>query len=132
MSINQNKAFAVKNASSIIIERNGIGKSGASAVISAGKSEIQHELETVGYRSKGSCAKKNNNDFDWVGFNQNGDQAEPYVFCVAEVRSSSGGSASNPSGNLHYYKIKTFYQFDIPVFNNLFQWTIEGTTKAMM
>lgn len=127
MSINQNKAFAVKNSVVRIIERNGIGK-GIDELVSDPKfiKEIKDELNTASYRSTGKCG-------DWIGIKADGTKGTPSVICIAIVASdSSSKNNSNPSQRLHYYKVKTFYQFDIPGFKDFFQWTIEGTTKAMM
>ena len=134
MSINQNKAFAVKNAIVRIVERHGVGKGNLDSLMAENeiKDEIFEELDAAGYRSKGKCDANEG----WKGYNVKGENNEPYVFCLMLV--TSGGDSSteasnkNPSGKLHYYKVKTFYQFDIPGLVDLFQWSIEGTTKAMM
>ena len=126
MSINQSKAFAVKNSIIRIIERYGTEVVAVSQLASSDdfKKEIKNELESVGYRSKGKCDKK-----DEVGFNTQGEIKEPYVICISLIKAS--GSSLNPNSGFHYFKVRTFYQFDIPVINEVFHWSIDGTTKAM-
>ena len=72
MSINQSKAFAVKNSIIRIIERHGINNMTVADLANDGagnensfKNEISRELATVGYRSTISCDETD----DWVGFN---------------------------------------------------------------
>ena len=142
LSINQNKAFAVKNAIIRVIERHGKSvNSAAGLVLEPGfSSEIKKELEEVQYRTNGICNRPSKGDTGWTGFNSEGEvtfDEKAVVFCVKAVGADGGlltGSKKgpNPSENLHYFKVKTFYQFDLPVFRALLDLTIEGTTKAMM
>ena len=127
MSINQNKAFAVKNSVVRIIERNGVGKSLDQLISDPNfRTEIRNELKDASYRSTGNCD-------GWVGLKVDGTQGSPSAICIMMVASNSlDTKKANPNQKLHYYKVKTFYQFDIPGFKDFFQWTIEGTTKAMM
>lgn len=128
MSINQSKAFAVKNSLIRILERHGVGKYTAESVVTASKDEIIAELKDVGYRTKGKCEGSE------VGFNSQGNTTTNNpVFCVEYIGPvPTGGASQNPNDKLHYFKVRTFYHFDIPGLINLFRWTIEGTTKSMM
>ncbi len=146
MSINQNKAFAVKNAIVRVVERNGVGKTmtqmnGVCGISNFSK-EISSELAEVGYRSHGKCGENAGGAVAaalgktgvWVGYNSQGCptfKENEIVFCLMEIAAKDTKSKSNPNSNLHYYKVKTFYQFDIPVLRSLLNLSIEGTTKPM-
>ncbi len=133
MSINQNKAFAVKNAIVRVVERNGVGKADLNSLINDSKfrEEISQELAEIKYHTKGICTKDSSNPEGWVGLDVEGNLSNTPSFCIAYTHSKDTDKG-NPSGNLHYFKIKTFYQFDIPVLRTVFDLAIEGTTKPMM
>ena len=135
MSINHNKAFAVKNAIVRIVERNGVGLKAdnwSSFTGNVFKNDIQKELSDLSYHTKGKCP-----DSTWKGYDVNGNESSTPVFCIAYFQASTntGGNSTgsvNPINSLHYFKVMTFYQFDIPIINYLFNLTVEGTTKSMM
>lgn len=134
MSVNQNRAFAVKNAIVRIVERNGIGVHSESELATAKFSdEIKKELIDVGYRTKGICNARAE-DSGWIGFDSQGkvdSMGNNSVFCIKYISSSTTSSA-NPNQTLHYFKVKTFYHFDIPILRRMFGLSIEGTTKPLM
>ena len=136
LSINQNKAFAVKNAIVRITERHGIGVTNASglAAKSNWKDEIEKELKYIGYNSRGEC-----DDASWTGFDVHGNiPADPHdvFFCIKAIKKEDECSVceehkQTPNSNLHYFQIKTFYHFDIPVIREVFKLAVEGTTKPL-
>ena len=133
LSINQNKAFAVKNAIVRITERHGLGVNNADGLASQSKwkEEITKELKDVGYNTRGKC------DDGWTGFNVKGEvrNDNDVFFCIRAVKSTCDSgcedSHSNPNTNLHYFEIKTFYHFNIPIFRTFFNLVVEGTTKPL-
>ena len=140
-SINKSRAFNVKNSIVRIVERYGFGtgitNADSLANISGFTDDIKKELTNVGYRTKGVCNTTiEDNDNPWTAFDVNGrvvtdSSSDPQaVFCVKYVK-SAGGTSSNPNNQMHYFKIKAFYHFDLPVLNNSFNMTIEGNTKPM-
>ncbi len=141
LSINKSRAFSVKNSIIRIIERYGIGKRDARELADeAGfRNDIAFELREVGYNTTHRCPDTEC-DTHWVPFNTQGQvasSANETVFCVCSVLSSSISASDpnmNPTNKLHYYKVQTFYNFNLQLVGSLmpFSLTIEGTTKPMM
>ena len=134
LSINQNKAFAVKNAIVRITERHGMGVEDAAglAAKSTWRSEIDKELQDVGYNTRGDCGDEEG----WVGFDVEGNvNPNDVFFCIRAIKSTCDSgcedSHSNPNTNLHYFEVKTFYHFNIPIFRTFFNLVVEGTTKPL-
>ena len=140
LSINKSRAFAVKNSIVRIIERYGTGKTSA-ADLTVGtdfSNDIREELLNVGYNTTRACPT-DGCDTGWQGFNTQGEtsiNANAIVFCVCYVPNGNNTTdpRSNPTNKLHYYKVMTFYHFNLPVVGGLipFGLTVEGTTKPMM
>ena len=143
LSINQSRAFSVKNSIVRIVERYGNGINSEEALITNPESgtkfttDVVSELQNVGYRTTGTCNTAT--DTGWIAFNITGSGAglglapggDEGVFCIKYVSSATGAADHTPNSRLHYFKVKTFYHFDIPVFRNLFRMTVEGNTKSM-
>lgn len=129
LSINQTRAFNVKNSVVRVVERYGVGVDSIGDL--ARKTDLQNdigeELNDVGYRTQGFCDTSSNVQ----GFNALGqpDDVHP-VICIEYV--PSGILTNNPSNNLHYFRVTTFYHFDLPIFRSVFRLTIKGDTKPMM
>ena len=98
ISVNQTKAYNVKNELVNIIQRhNGVDGSTID--------EIAGHLNEVSYRSLGSCDEE-----DGIGYTLSG-----------------GRSQTNAS----YYKVKVFFSLDLPIINNVFNFSLSGTTKTL-
>lgn len=128
LSINHSRAFDTNNTILRIIERRGVGKQSAEDLAEDPEfiTEISEALNEAGYRTIGTCEN------GWVGFNATGDVdygGNETVFCVNYVSSSNG--SNNPSGHLHYFQVKTFYHFNIPIIRSVFHLDIKGDTKSM-
>ncbi len=129
LSINYNKAFNVKDKIINEVERNGGVKhfNNKDTAIKA----IAEYMEEVGYRTSGNC-----NGYDY-GCNKDGSCVQNpnsnYAFCLKEVKASDS-YANYHSGEfifVSYYKVKVFYQLDLPVFKQLFGFSIKGDTKLL-
>lgn len=121
LSINQAKAFNVKNEILKVVERH-------APDLDSGpfKNEIKNIIETQGYRLDGNCESL---DDGYTGYDRNGEDTSNGrgSFCVKEISSKVGNNTS-----ARYYKIVTFYQLDLPVFNSLFNLTTSGETKLII
>lgn len=132
LSINHSKAFNVKNTIVKAIER----EEGVDLKNPENDPAIQRIVEYLkqtSYRTTGSCPEDVRDATGKVithyyGFNREGklDSRNP-AFCIAEqsVRKSSDMPIMN------YYRIKVFYQLDLPIFRSLFGFQVSGDTKIM-
>jgi len=142
LSINYSKAFSVKDKIITEIERKG-GISNYNAndeVIS----NILNYMKEVGYRTSGKCKVSNSdNSYDY-GCDINGSCTSPtvgsnYAFCLSEVKASETFTHAVPPTGDHpgefiyvsYYKVKVFYQLDLPVIRQMFNFSIKGDTKTL-
>lgn len=125
MSINYSKAFNVKNEIiSIIKNQGGVCTSdNTSDICHNFQDQITDYFNEGNYRSRGKC------ESGWVGFDRKGaylgDSADNAAFCV------KGVIANSEITNALYYKVKVFYQLDLPIFQRLFQFRIEGETSRV-
>ena len=140
LTINHSKAFGVKDEIINILEsettqniRNGkIGDETVTKVVEA--------LENGGYRTTGSCPD------DYTGYDRNGSEVKKNAaFCIKvnSVNDSYLKDIQEKCKNnkcvvtngdfppMVYYDIKLFYQLDIPLLRNIFNFTINGSTKIM-
>lgn len=132
LSINHSKAFNVKNTIVKAIEREeGVDLQNPESDPAIQK--IVEYLKQTSYRTTGSCPndirdKSGRIVTRYYGFNREGklDNRNP-AFCIAEqsVRSSSDMPIMN------YYRIKVFYQLDLPIFRSVFNFQVSGDTKIM-
>lgn len=125
MSINYSKAYNVKNEIiSIIKNSGGICSSDGSDDIRCVNfsTQIEDYFKEASYRSTGKC------DDGWVGYDHQGnyisEAAKNAAFCVRGVPTKSNSELPNAL----YYQVKIFYQLDLPVINNFFEFAISGET----
>ena len=133
LSINYSKAFNVKDKIINEIERSGGIKNisnsdGKDPTINA----ITAYLQEVGYRTTGNCA-----DYDY-GCDRNGKctsnpSGSGYAYCLKEVKASDTYSHATRGEFIFvsYYKIKVFYQLDLPILRQIFGFSIKGDTKLL-
>lgn len=138
LSINQSKAYGVKSEMLSAIERhNGMDlddiDSGDPAL-----AEIVAALSDRSYRTTGSCPNAFKDPmtgevFSYVGFNRDGhlDSTNP-AFCIARIETSSFQPQEvSELPSMAYYKIVVFYQLDLPVFHDVFNFSLKGDTKLL-
>lgn len=119
LSINQAKAFNIKNEIIRIIEKNAPNLDGVGSNFAA---NIKESLERVGYRLEGTCSA------GFEGYNRMGVKSgSKGAFCIKKVESTLAG---RPGGAV-YYKVETFYQLDIPILKSIFNLKARGETKVI-
>lgn len=135
LSVNYSRAFKVKDEIVGIIER----RKGLETVFgnSTGAiSEIKDYMANVGYRTKGVC------DPGFNGYNLNSGESTTNngpVFCLKEFDASSSATHSGKNSfnrkneflRAKYYKVQVFFRLDIPIFDQIFGFSIYGTTKTL-
>ena len=128
LSINHSKAFAIKNDIILELQRNG-GYNATAA------SNVKILLERSGYRTSGKC------DDGWIGYTRDGkvdNNGGNSVFCLQKVDIAETYSHPNAYGRIlkeypemFYYKVKVFYQLDLPVLNSFATFSVRGDTKLI-
>lgn len=133
LSINYTKAFNVKDKIINEIERNGGIKQYSSGNDYA-LSNISEYMKEVGYRTTGKCDKNIyqygcNTDGKCVDINEN----SSYAFCLKEVKANDTYTHANSEEfpYISYYKVQVFYQLDLPVIRQMFNFSIKGDTKLL-
>ena len=139
LTINQSKAFNVKDRIIQTIQSNNgldldsqCGSNGKGALC-----EISSYLIDSAYRTTGDCNKLSSDDgYSYYGFTKEGTRNQKNAaFCVAKI--NSGGIGSNSSfanelpSSVAYYRVVVFYQLDLPIFHDLFNFRIKGDTKTI-
>ena len=140
LTINRSKAYNVKNQLINSIQLyNGIdlaqgyihGKDDA-------YKEVIEYMQEISYRTTGNVPDDvivGGQPHSWVCFNRNGVYVERNpVFCIAEIRADregyNSGTVSGDLPEMVYYKVAVFYQLNIPMFSNIFNFTLYGDTKT--
>jgi hypothetical protein len=125
LAITYNRAFRLKNESIAILEKYE-GVSPKSLQI------INNYLRNSGYQGQGHCE-----DGEY-GVNNLEDNklvtarpSELYYYCVFSECTDSSLTITSDGSNKIIYRIKLFYKFNLPVFGDLFNYTISGKTKRI-
>lgn len=117
ISINQAKAFNVKNEIVKTVERN------APNLLSIEfREDIVDAFDRIGYRLTGECST------GYKGYDREGNltSSNNAAFCLKDIITTM------PNGtNAVYYKVETFYHLDIPIIKILFQLKASGETKLI-
>ena len=131
LSINYSKAFSVKDKIITEIERNGGIKNIENKNDEVIKS-ITAYLDDVGYRTTGSC-----NEYTY-GCKRDGTcttnpSGNDYAYCLKEEKASNNYTHAENGEFIFvsYYKVKVFYQLDLPVIRQMFNFSIKGDTKLL-
>ena len=135
LSINYSKAFSVKDKIITEIERNGgISNYNDKDVVI---SNILKYMKEVGYRTSGKCKIAKGDSYDY-GCDINGRCTPPtvgsnYAFCLSEVKAKDTYTNAKEGEFIYvsYYKVKVFYQLDLPVIRQMFNFSIKGDTKTL-
>lgn len=132
LSINHSKAFNVKNTIVKSVERAEIVDLSKGA--SQGEKTIEQiakYLQKVGYRTTGNCPN------GYTGYNREGNiNRNKAAFCIKKqsIRESGERADSRFDGSfpdMSYYRVIVFYQLDLPIFNETFQFKVTGDTKVI-
>lgn len=123
LSINYSKAYNVKNEIINIIKNQGGVCTSATPNSSDNcynfSEQISDYFKEANYRSTGTC------ESGWVGYNREGlIDYNNSAFCVKAVRANTNSELPNAL----YYQIEVFYQLDLPIFSDVFEFEIYGET----
>lgn len=131
LSINYSKAFNVKDKIINEIERNG-GISFGDTRKDPALQNINEYINKVGYRNTGSCE-----GYEY-GCNRDGVcstviSSTNYSYCISEKKAKDNYKGAAPTEFIYisYYKVKVFYQLDLPVIRTAFQFNVKGDTKLL-
>lgn len=147
LSINHSKAFSVKDKIIQTIQSyNGMDLTrqcvdGENTAICA----IASYLTDSAYRTNGRCPDNvtvNNLNYSYQGFTREGKLTSSgnAAFCIAMVSSEdsitsnscSSGCITSELPSMAYYRVVVFYQLDLPIFHDLFNFDVTGDTKLML
>lgn len=135
LTINQSKAFNVKDRIIQTIQsHNGIDLNGRCNNDDSALCDISKYLIDSSYRTSGSCSRINDGN-TYYGFTRDGKPtSKDAAFCVAKI--SGGGIVTNSSfanelPSVAYYRVVVFYQLDLPIFHDLFNFQVKGDTKTI-
>lgn len=129
LSINYSKAYNVKNEIINIIRNQG----GVCTSDTPNNNDncynfteqIIDYFKEANYRSTGNC------DDGWTGFSRDGKnlgpEAKNAAFCVHAIKANTNSELPNAL----YYQVKVFYQLDLPIINNIFEFSIVGETARV-
>lgn len=140
-SIAYSKAFKAKNRIiAVIDEYDGVCDFANYTDECANK--INDELKDMGYSSNISAECKKNAYNSYVNDNSGVKDVEPrylgdnglkyciYEFILCDVTRVNGNRQCKDSSNVyHYYKVKTFMHFDIPLIGSFLEFPVSGDTK---
>ena len=142
LTINHSKAFAVKDEVINILENTNATSVKNKKLDNNTIFKISETLQNGGYRTVGNCPD------DYVGYNREGTElgngATNASFCIKSnlVSETYKNDLKNKCKNnkcvvtdenlpMVYYDIKLFYQLDIPIIRNIFNFNINGSTKVL-
>lgn len=121
LTINHSKAFNVKNTIVKAIEREE-GSNLANPTQDPAIKKIVAYLKEASYRTTGKCPS------GYTGFNRDGAiDSNNSSFCILKTAVRSG----NDLPDMSYYRVVVFYQLDLPIFNEVFNFTVKGDTKLI-
>ncbi len=140
LTINRSKAFGVKDEIITIIETESNG-SASFTLDEHVNSLIAEQLKTVGYRTTGTCPE------GYKGYNRDGGDASNNnaAYCIRinqvdsvfykDAQDKCSNSKCKPTSNdfpgMAYYDIILFYQLDIPIVREMFNFKVTGSTKLL-
>lgn len=134
LTINQSKAFNVKDRIIQTIQSyDGIDLNSQCTGSGGALCEIASYLIDSAYRTTGDCRKESEKDgVTYYGFTKEGKTSNNNAaFCVAKVVSETSNSYSAELPSVSYYRVVVFYQLDLPIFHDLFNFKIKGDTRTI-
>ncbi len=140
LTINRSKAFGVKDEIITIIETEGTD-SASFELDERINSLIAEQLKTVGYRITGPCPE------GYKGYNRDGGEITrgDAAYCIRfnqvdsvfyeDAKKKCSNSKCTPTSDdfpgMAYYDVILFYQLDIPIVRDLFNFKVTGSTKIL-
>lgn len=136
LTINHSNAFGVKDQIVSIIENNNGNYLNADGTF---RDEIIELIESTSYRTTGKC------DNNFEGYDRTGhhvDSGQNAAVCIKRVNATAGvdnyltsilgGSVATDDfmpGN--YYQVQVFFQLDIPIVNQIYNFSSKAETKVI-
>ena len=130
LTINRNKAFSVKDEIIQTIQSyNGIDINGS---YNENKEDAFHDiveyLRYSSYRNTGVIPE----DGNYSCFSKEGQAVTKNpVFCIEQINVRDESSPFNELPGMAYYRVVVFYQLDLPIFHDLFNFRVVGDTKIL-
>ena len=124
ITLNQTKAYNVKNQVISIIQKNG-------GINQEAVTEIQEYMSEVGYRSTGKCDSEDISSVTNYAITQreglqiNGQKG---MICIARHNLPD---ATGQFPKAAYYDIKVFFALDMPIINSVFNFNLKGSTRMV-
>ncbi len=140
LTINRSKAYGVKDEIITIIETEGM--SSASFELDQNVNTlIAEQLKNVGYRITGKCPD------GYTGYNRDGVEQNrgDSAYCIRynrvehvfyeDAQNKCSNSKCTPTEDdfpaMAYYDVVLFYQLDIPLIKDLFNFKVTGSTRVL-
>ncbi len=125
LTINHTKAFNVKNMIVNAIERYD-GSDLSNPESDPAMNMIVDYLKKASYRTVGNCPN------EYTGFNRDGKlDNRNAAFCI--LKKNVRGESYHPEEfpDVSYYRVIVFYQLDLPLFSEAFNFKVTGDTKLI-
>jgi len=144
LTINQSKAFGVKDEIITIIQNQNIDEVSSASdykLTSNTLISIANHLKEAGYRTTGDCPNN-----EWIGYSRDGmEVSNNAAFCIKvndvsdafssdlENKCTGGNCTITYEGypSMVYYDIVLFYELDIPVLKYFMNFKTYGSTKVL-
>ncbi len=138
LTINNSNAFGIKNSIVSILEANGGYYLDDNGNLNK---EIITLIESTSYHTTGKC------DEEYIGFDRSGKtvtSGQDASICIKEVNATDGldnyltellqGKAEVATGDFipgKYYQIEVFFQLDIPIVKQVYNFSTKSETKVI-
>ncbi len=129
ISLNQSKAYNVKNQIvSIIQKNNGINDQTIT--------DIQNYMSEVGYRSTGKCDAIDEDESSLIAIDQYGQTGNNKgMICITRhdiyKKLWRDEDHTRQIPKTVYYEVKVFFALDMPVVNTVFNFNLKGSTRMI-
>jgi len=134
ISLNQAKAYNVKNEIISIIQKN-------NGLNDTAKSEISTYMAEVGYRSSGTCDEGYSlMQLDGTVTDSGTTKNNTAAICIKKYY-INGTNSKGLDDNLNdpenqipsyaYYNVQVFFAFDMPIINSVFPFSLKGSTRSI-
>jgi len=143
LTINRSKAFNVKDQIIQTIQSyNGmdLGSEYEEGMEGNAMADIVSYIQGSSYRTTGTMPQEetvNGQEVSYQCYTRDGRRTSRNpVFCIAEIEVSSeacpqGEDCFQELPAMRYYRVIVFYQLDLPVFHDLFNFRVVGDTKTL-
>lgn len=126
ISLNYSNAYRMKSEMVNAIEQyNGINGNTIS--------KLDGIANSYGYRTTKRCAKKDG--IDVIGIKDGyvtKNPSEPQNYCIYRTSYDKGCNSVYTCDTRYMYNVDVFFTFDLPLFGNLFTFTVGGETKELL